>query len=353
MRTFICNIVPNKFIQTSNASQATNNFCFSLIESNFFNNFYSIVPVSYYNNEIKDEDKIEYLAGNSNRGRFLRLFQFFFNNIKCANKAKKASTIWFYNICKANVICYCILRFIFRKQVFVILLDYSPSDRIRNIQSYIPFLYSKAKGIISVSERTSISHNNMQYKAGIIPFDLIKTPKSFTKKNNLKFLFSGCLGNHTGFPMALDIFKEMPDCELYISGNGKINRDELSSYKNIHYLGYLEYNEYLQLYDKIDVCLSLRDPNYSENDNNFPSKILEFFCYGKIVISTIKYPEINGFNYLSCLYDKNEIIKIIMNLQDTDIKTLNLYQDNRTALKKNFSIESWIDLFTKVETSQL
>ena len=46
------------------------------------------------------------------------------------------------------------------------------------------------------------------------------------------------------------------------------------------------------------ICLNLRNPYLLENNNNFPSKILDYFSKGKIVLSTMQYSEIDGANYI-------------------------------------------------------
>ena len=78
----------------------------------------------------------------------------------------------------------------------------------------------------------------------------------------------------------------------------------------------MKYNDYISLLkDKIHICLSLRNPEYKENENNFPSKILEYFSYNKLVISTIKYPEIDSANNISINYNINELLKAISSIQ--------------------------------------
>jgi hypothetical protein len=51
---------------------------------------------------------------------------------------------------------------------------------------------------------------------------------------------------------------------------------------------------------KCDVALSLRDPSDQEHRYNFPSKILEYLSKSKVVISTVKYKDIdNGLLFYS------------------------------------------------------
>jgi glycosyltransferase involved in cell wall biosynthesis len=196
--------------------------------------------------------------------------------------------------------------------------------------------------------RTNISHANMDYKAGVIPLYKIKE-NVVSPHDRLCFLFSGAITNHTGFPMAFNVFKSLPDVDLFVSGFGNISGYNIEDYPNIHYLGYLDYDEYLKLYDKVDVCLSLRDPDFPENANNFPSKILEYFSYNKIVISTINYPELAGFRYVKSEYKEDALCEIVMELSSGNKQDLIELSDNREALKLNFSVESWMESFNKIE----
>lgn len=349
MRAFICNVVPNNLIVKLKAPQAPNNFCFNLIENNIFDKTISLIPPSYYDDNIKDDSFITYMYGNKKSNKFLKNIQAIFNAIKAAWILRKFDSIWFYNICISNIITYIILRFIYKAKVYVILLDYTPSNNKFSIIHYIPWLYKKANGVISLSERTKINNNNLLYKAGVMSKSKIKPVKTYSTNKKLNYLFSGNLDNHTGFPLALEVFKELPELDLYVTGNGKVDIKDIEKYPNIHFLGYLDYREYLNIYTKVDVCLSFRNPNYEENNNNFPSKILEYFAYGKIVLSTINYPELNGFNYIKSSYSKEAIKECINNLSNANINELNKLCDNKRAILTNFSEDSWLLAINKIE----
>lgn len=346
-RAFICNIIPNHLVHHLHYPQAANNFCFNLINNNCFNNVYSIVPISYYDERIKSDEKVRYFSKHG-RVKYLGIIYSILFNIRCSFIAKNADTVWFYNIVKANILSYILLRYIFRKKVYVILLDYTPNNNRLSIQYYIPYFIKKSFGVISLSSRTEIIHRNMDYIAGIIPIHQI-SKEIYKPKDKLRFFFSGNLGKHTGFGLALDIFKDLSNFELYVTGFGELGDYKLNKYENIKYLGYLSFDEYIKLYKKIDICLSFRDPDFPENKNNFPSKILEYFSFNKIVISTIKYPELNGFNYFNCEFKKQSVIETIENIGAMKIETLEFYLDNSEALKNNFSEIKWREVFNRLE----
>ena len=350
MRSFICNIIPNKYVVDLKSAQAANNFCFSLINSHCFDNSFSIVPVSWYHESIRDDNNIKYFCGKSKSSKLKKFLSFLKSNMQCAWLVRKSDAVWFYNICMANIVCYIILKHIFRKKCFVILLDYTPNRSRFSVQHYIPYFINNSDGVVALSQRIHLENDNVRYKAGVIPEDkIMKRETNVCKKDKLTFLFSGNLNEHTGFPMLIDVFRDLPQCRLLISGHGNVDTEELSKYPNIEYVGYMEYADYLKLYDEADVCLSFRNPKFPENEYNFPSKILEFFCYGKIVLSTIEYPEISGFNYLYAKYDKSAITDAILKIMNLDVETIVRLKDNSRQLKDNFVPDSWKKTFEDVE----
>ncbi len=348
MRAFVCNILPENLITKVGAPQAPNNFCTNLIEGGCFHKVCSIVPMAYYHEQIKSSSSISYYQGKRNFSRIKKMFSLLISNMHCAWDLRGADSVWFYNICETHFISYILLRYVLVKKVFVILLDYTPSASWKSISHYFPFLCRHSYGMISLSMRTDIIHSNMVFKSGIIPSEKIKEKIEKTNEN-LVFLFSGAIMDHAGFPLAFNVFKKMSNVELYISGHGNLSKYNFDEYPNIHYLGYMEYEEYLKLYDKVDVCLSLRNPDFPENKNNFPSKILEYFSYNKIVISTIDYPELKDFRFVKSEYDEYSLSKIIQELNSKTNKELCELMDNRDALKKHFSIQSWIESFEEIE----
>ncbi len=348
-RLFICSVLPNSLIKQVKSPQASNNFCFDLINNDCFNEVFSIVPPSYFHDELKKTyDNVKYFSYRRSSSRIFGFVVVFFLNIKCAINARKYKNIWFYNILNSNFFCYILLRFFFRKKVYVIFADYTPSTSLFTLNYYIPFLLKKACGMVSLSSRTLLNNKNIQYLAGILPLSKI-TNRHFEKKERFTFLFSGVLGDHTGLKLAIETFKLLPEFTLIISGIGSIDDAQFLGYKNIKYLGYLLYSDYLKLYDKVDVCLSLRDPNYAENANNFPSKIVEYFSQNKIVISTIDYPELRNFNYFKCEYNAHLLSDLIVVIQNMSEHELVKYANNNRSLADEFSEKKWKDIFNLIE----
>lgn len=354
-RCFILNIGPTSLVAKYKAAQAANNFSFNLIDGGAFDKSYSVVPPFIYDDDIKHntDEKIEYLSGSPNLPMLLKKVYALLLNIVCAIKARKYDNIWFYNIGPGNVLCFLLLKYIFRKSVFAILLDYTPEPSKLKLQHYYLGLLEKANGIISLTGRVELINQNKIVKAGVMSVEKIRPFYLRQKKSKPVFLFCGNLRALAGYPLLIKVFSELPDVELYITGKNPAIEVDFSNFPNIHYINkYLEYEDFLEVYNKVDVCLSFRDPSYPENMYNFPSKIIEFFSFNKIVLSTIYYPELESFKYLWCEFDKDAIKRSILKIFNWDNNTINYYSDNREELIKHFSVESWISAFETIEAQR-
>lgn len=111
------------------------------------------------------------------------------------------------------------------------------------------------------------------------------------ESGKLTFLYSGLLSPVTGVDKLLDAFASLDrtDMRLAISGKGPLLEQVLECAKKdirICYLGHLPYEQYLNALAEADVLLNPRDMSLSENQNNFPSKIMDYLAAGKPILST-------------------------------------------------------------------
>lgn len=357
-RVLICQMLPEKVTHMHEVSQALNNFNINIINTNYFETVISLVPVNIVSS-IQSEiggAKIEFVQNKyRNKNKILQYLNILIENFKIVSLAKSSSSIWYSNVNIQTLISCFILKFIYRKKVYNILTDYSPTNNIISFQYLLKILIDKLDGIITLSARTNIKHSNAITIAGIIPYDISEVYE-IKSINNKDFLFSGALEKITGIDLALKVFSRMPHLTLIISGRGKeINmvHEYVSIYPNIKYLGFLEYNEYKKILSNLTYCLSFRNPIFPENNYNFPSKVLEYFCANKIVISTIKYPELLGFNYYYCEFDEAELMTLINEILNSDQQNNFLYTNNGFSLNNSFSIKTWERSFEKIENQQL
>lgn len=189
----------------------------------------------------------------------------------------------------------------------------------------------------------------LKVKAGIIDNEMLIRNKKVSDIDRVTFLFSGTLASVTGYDMALKVFAQIPQAQLYISGNGSFP-EQYRKYENIHFMGNMQYEDYLKLLDKSTICLNLRNPYLLENNNNFPSKILDYFSKGKIVLSTMQYPEIDGANYIYIPFEEQALIRSIKEILVIDNSELLKYSDNILFIRQNFSVESWKQTIQAVDS---
>lgn len=107
----------------------------------------------------------------------------------------------------------------------------------------------------------------------------------------ITFMYSGLLNHVTGVNLLLDAMKrvERQDIRLWISGKGELEETVKAAAEGddrICYLGHLPYEEYIQKLQEADVLVNPRDMSLPENQNNFPSKIMDYLAAGKTIVST-------------------------------------------------------------------
>lgn len=107
----------------------------------------------------------------------------------------------------------------------------------------------------------------------------------------ITFMYSGLLNHVTGINLLLDAVRniERRDIRLLVSGKGELENALKRAAKEddrICYLGHLPYEEYVEKLQEADVLVNPRDMRLPENQNNFPSKIMDYLAAGKVIIST-------------------------------------------------------------------
>ena len=347
-RTFICNILPPEYIVKLKASQAAINFCNRLVDGGCFDDVRSIVPVSYKLPKRIFYRNITYYVNNGNN-MVAKILRYVYLNMKLAWDVKRFDAVWFYNLTASSLLSYIILKFLFMRRVYVIMADYTPPLRKKSMQTIIGGLLKRCNGMIALSARSCFDQiKNLHIKAGIIDEEMLNRSVENVRSDKITFLFSGTLTPVTGYEMALKVFSQIPEAQLFVSGNGAFP-DIYRKYENIHFMGNLPYNDYLELLESVTVCLNFRNPNLPENNNNFPSKILDYFSRHKIVLSTMSYPEIEGANYIYSDFDESVLIKKVMDIVAMGVDNLTEYTNNTMFLRENFSVSSCKNMIRLVE----
>ena len=127
------------------------------------------------------------------------------------------------------------------------------------------------------------------------------------KSGKTKYMYAGTLSDVTGVDILLDAIEmwDADDVEFYISGKGFLEenvRKAADKDHRIKYLGFIPDDEYYKLMQEMDVFINPRNMDMEQNQNNFPSKVLEYLATGRSVVST-KFPGWEKFQDFFCFYD--------------------------------------------------
>ena len=211
----------------------------------------------------------------------------------------------------------------------------------------ISFEFRKFRYGIALSERAKrfFSHKaSVIIMEGGIDLDCFTGIMPPVRESTTKFMYAGTLSEVTGVDILLDAIKEFDDdrAEFIISGKGGLEQsvvDAAKEDKRIKYLGFIPDKDYYQILNEIDVFINPRNMNLEQNQNNFPSKVLEYLATGRCVIST-KFPGWDKFTDNFMFYDnsKAELVGAMQRVVEKDEKAM---MDIFSKNKKKAEVYSW------------
>lgn len=137
--------------------------------------------------------------------------------------------------------------------------------------------------------------------------------KKTQSAHEIVFMYSGLLSKVTGVDILLQIASEIEEknFRLWISGKGDLEqqvRGAAEKDERICYLGHMEYDEYIKTLKNADVLINPRNMNLPENQNNFPSKVMDYLATGKTVVSS-KFVGWEKFGENIIFYDDVDMLK--------------------------------------------
>jgi len=240
-------------------------------------------------------------------------------------------------------------KYLFRKNIFVILADYDARDLVlAKSQNAVLKIVDGIISLRTLSSKISCGKNKVIH--GIVSEQSkrikIQPPEKGLEHNN-KVLLSGLLSEKLGLSLALDAFTKLPQYELIITGKGELEKKArfyAANYPNIKYYKFLPFEDYLNILREADICLSLRNPDYLNNNFEFPSKIIEYLEFGKKVITNIDYEKLPKELYYKTDYSVKDLIR--------SIKSCPAYSNKDSISKKlrqKFGCKVWRDAIEKME----
>lgn len=354
-RVFCTCILPEQLIRTYGLSNAGCHFSFNLMSGGIFDKVYSNLNLFVGGDMPKEafaDERFQLVYSSIRRFGILgRWIGCFFEQWRMFLDIEKDSKVWFYNLTSLNAVLFLLLR-IFKPntRLYVIVLDFTPSGLFSLNYWYLKFI-NKAHGNILLSNSKIFKNKNKVILPGVVPqfnklIPLIETP-------NMSFLLSGVLLEEISMmSMVLEAFTKMPEFDLYITGSKgdiKLARKFDYEYPNIHFIGEIPFDSYLDLLHKITFQLSTRDIRFPENQCNFPSKIIEALLHNRAIISTISYPQLKGINYFVVSDNVTSFIKDIQRISDMPKDSLMKYINQGEVIQELYSTDVWLKNMQLIE----
>lgn len=205
------------------------------------------------------------------------------------------------------------------KKSVLILADYSGTE---SCQGFARKLYAKCMLrdmrkydlVVGLSENIGKRLNQKQRflcMEGGIDLSLYQNmcPLAPEKGEPLGIMYAGVLNEVTGVDLLLEAMKQMDkaDIELTITGRGELEsriQEAAACDSRIRFYGSLPYEQYLEKLKNAHILINPRNMELPENQNNFPSKIMEYLAVGKVLVST-KYAGWQKFDKTAYFCDSN------------------------------------------------
>lgn len=354
MRIFQTFVLPDNLVANYKLSFAAANFSRNLLSGSGFDKCYSLLPVNV-KGELPaiSEDGYEVVYSKwRSRGGLLAKLAIFKEQIYIFRHVHTGDSVWLYNLNIINALLFVLLK-LFKPSVKlnVIILDFTPASSWKEQNYWYLKLLNKADGTICLAYSDLFKCANTAVLAGVVPISSGQEP--LMTMPNKKFLLSGVLREEIAqITMVLEAFSKLPDCELHITGktdNETLVKEYAEKFENIIWHGMVSYEEYLKLLHSCTFVLSTRDPNFPENQCNFPSKIIESLLHNRIVVSTIQYKQLDGINYLIVPSEIKNLIKFINQISSLDEVSLLEYANQGVKVTEMFSTKVWIKTMSEIE----
>lgn len=204
---------------------------------------------------------------------------------KLIDKYGKPDLIIVYNLEKHLHRTIEMLKNVYDLNVYAIIADVDKKELTKHyrIETYCDKLF-----YLSYAFYLNSKHKNKVFWEGGI--DSFKGDEDDVYCSPKIIMYTGSLGGHGGLDLLLDAYKLLnrDDAELWIFGKGhNVKLVEMSKHdKTIKYFGAVSEKELQKSSKKAFLFVNPRPANYENNYYNFPSKILEYLSYNKIIVST-------------------------------------------------------------------
>ena len=290
---FICNYPDDQFHKKLNITRCSN---YSInrkldILNIFHNDSILISPTDILNNTrfktftIKN---ITYL-GSLFRNKRINQIMYSIQILKIILFTRKSKNILFYNIEFPIFFIAYILK-LFRYQIFLDFEDNYNLIRKNKIKNIITTFSYKIIDIIIVNNLKSkrFFKNKITFLYyGNLNLNYLDNIPEFTLYEGINLFFSSTLDSIRGasiLPELCEVIRgQIKNFTIYVSGTGELS-NFVSNIQNVHYLGYINDQEYLSNINKCAACLVLQLPDAEFSNGSFPSKIYDYSKYKKPIL---------------------------------------------------------------------
>lgn len=353
-RYFITHVCPQLLCGKYNISYAASNFSWALINSEVFDECYSILPTNVRGNV--DDIRMKELIYSDLRKKngLLQKIAVFVENWTIFKKIESNSSVWLYNLSILNILLFLLLK-VFKPSVKVniIILDiYIPAKRF-SFENLLIWGQNHCDGTIRLSNSKFLTCRNSVCLPGVIAQNTPDFPKINVVTKD--FLLSGLLREDISqISLVIKTFAALPDFTLHITGfsdSDDLLREKCSKFANIHYYGQIDFEKYIELLHNTPFLLSMRDPFCLGNHANFPSKVIEAILHNRIIISTIHYEQLNGLKYFEVTSEKETLINELKRIVSMPTEELMCYANQSSFVINNFSPKQWGVIMSKIENN--
>lgn len=165
-------------------------------------------------------------------------------------------------------------------------------------------------------------------------------------------MYSGSIERVSGIDIYLKSINMIKQSNIKFVFTGKgdlVDQVKAAAEKDnrIIYKGMVSEEEYYNLLQEANILINCKNMNMGENNNNFPSKVLEYIASGRTIIST-KFSGYEKFekNIIFTESDESDLTKVIENLL---IEYENIYIDYFYKNRELAEIFSWTEQVKKIE----
>jgi hypothetical protein len=188
----------------------------------------------------------------------------------------------------------------------------------------------------------------IQWDGGIEPRS-VSNRRRWKSDGVLRLVYSGTGAEAGGVKSLIDSIKYLKGENVHLTLTGPNYSKELLTRINhdprIEYAGLLGEGQLAELFLEVDVLVNPRSPDLAENRYNFPSKILEYLSWEKLVLST----QTDGIapHYLDGLIktrggSPSDIADSITQIYKWDHEKHGMYVAKAVAIKKQYTKRSAI-----------